>query len=125
VWVVGSPGYPVDEDEVHERAGLAYDRSYDPTGLVRQAMAVLASGDRTARLPSLMVPTLVIHAAADRMCDVSGGLATADAIWGAELVVIEGMGHNLPQALWPRIAGLIADHVRGVEAGTASISSAL
>lgn len=110
---------------MHERAALAYDRSYDPTGLVRQAMAVLASGDRTTRLPSLKVPTLVIHAAADRMCDVSGGLATADAIWGAELVVIEGMGHNLPHALWPRIAGLIADHVRGVEAGTASISSAL
>jgi pimeloyl-ACP methyl ester carboxylesterase len=117
VRIVGSPGFPVDEDEVRERAGLAYDRSYDPPGLVRQAISVLASGDRTARLRSLKVPTLVIHGAADRMCDVSGGLATADAIRGAELVVIEGMGHNLPRALWPRIASLIADLVQRGEGG--------
>lgn len=120
VQIVGSPGFPVDEDEVRERAGLAYDRSYDPPGLVRQAIAVLASGDRTPRLRSLKVPTLVIHGAADRMCDVSGGLATADAIKGAELVIIEGMGHNLPPALWPRIASLIANLVQRVEAGTPS-----
>ncbi len=120
VRLVGSPGFPIDEDEVRERAGLAYDRSYDPPGLVRQAIAVLASGDRTARLRSLKVPTLVIHGAADRMCDVSGGLATADAINGAELAVIDGMGHSLPRALWPRIASLIASLVQRVEAGTSS-----
>ena len=68
---------------------------------------------------SLKVPTLVIHGAADRMVAVSGGLATAEAIRGAELVVIEGMGHNLPRALWPRIASLIANHVQRVEAGAA------
>ena len=118
VRIVGSPGFPVDEDEVRERAGLAYDRSYDPPGLVRQAIAVLASGDRTDRLRSVKVPALVVHGAADRMCEVSGGSATADAIRGAELVVIEGMGHNLPRALWPRIASLIANLVQRVEAGT-------
>jgi pimeloyl-ACP methyl ester carboxylesterase len=114
---VGSPGFPPDEDEIRERAGLAYDRAFDPTGLVRQSIAVLASGDRTARLRSLRVPTLVIHGADDRMIDVSGGRATAEAIPGAELVVIEGMGHNLPRQLWPRLASLIAGLVTRVEAG--------
>jgi len=115
--VVGSPGFPLDEDEVRERAGLAYDRSYDQLGLMRQFIAVIASGDRTSRLQSIKTPALVIHGDSDRMCDVSGGVATAEAIQGAELVVIEGMGHNLPRPLWPRIASLIADLVTRVEAG--------
>jgi pimeloyl-ACP methyl ester carboxylesterase len=113
--LVGSPGFPRDEDEVRERAGLAYDRSYDQLGTMRQSIAVLASGDRTERLRSIKVPTLVIHGADDRMCDVSGGRATASAIVGAELEVIEGMGHNLPRVLWPRIASLITNLVQRVE----------
>ena len=113
--LVGSPGFPRDEDEVRERAGLAYDRSYDQLGTMRQSIAVLASGDRTERLRSIKVPTLVIHGADDRMCDVSGGRATASAIVGAELEVIEGMGHNLPRVLWPRIASLISNLVQRVE----------
>ncbi len=113
--LVGSPGFPLDEDDVRQRAGLAYDRAYDRLGMVRQAIAVIASGDRTACLQSIHVPTLVIHGDSDRMCNVSGGVATAKAIQGAELVVIEGMGHNLPRPLWPRIASLIADLVQCVE----------
>jgi pimeloyl-ACP methyl ester carboxylesterase len=113
--IVCSPGFPLDENEVRERAGLAYDRSYDQLGTVRQSIAVLASGDRTARLRSISVPTLVIHGADDRMCDISGGRATANAIIGAELVVIEGMGHNIPRALWPGIASLISNLVQRVE----------
>lgn len=109
--VIGSPGYPMDEHEVAERAGLAYDRSYDPIGFARQAVASVASGDRTERLRHLEVPTLVIHGVADRMCDVSGGRATADAIPGAELVLIEGMGHNLPPGLRAQLAARIAEFV--------------
>ncbi len=115
---VGSPGYPLDDDEVRERAGLAYDRSHDRLGMVRQAIAVIASGDRTSRLRAIKVPTLVIHGDNDRMCDISGGRATAEAIPGAELVVIAGMGHNLPRQVWPRIAALIAALVQRVEAGS-------
>ncbi len=96
---VGSPGYPADEKEVAARAGRAYDRCYDPIGAARQAIASIASGDRTERLRHLEVPTLVIHGLLDRMCDVSGGRATAEAIPGAELVLIEGMGHDLPPGL--------------------------
>jgi pimeloyl-ACP methyl ester carboxylesterase len=116
--VVGSPGFPLDEDDIRHRAGIAYDRSYDRLGMVRQAIAVIASGDRTSRLRSIKVPALVIHGDGDRMCDVSGGVATAEAIHGAELIVIEGMGHNLPRPLWSKIASLIANLVRRVESGS-------
>ena len=114
--LVGSSGYTCnDEDEAVERVSRAYDRSYDPVGIVRQAAAAVASGDRTEKLRRLKVPTLAIHGTADRMCDVSGGRATADAIAGAELVIIEGMGHDLAPVFRSRIAKLIADFVWRVE----------
>jgi pimeloyl-ACP methyl ester carboxylesterase len=75
------------------------------------------AGDRLARLRSLRVPALVLHGAADIMCDASGGRATAAAIPGAELVIIDGMGHSLPRPLWPEIAGRIAALVRRAEGG--------
>jgi pimeloyl-ACP methyl ester carboxylesterase len=108
---VGSPGYPADEQERAARAARAYDRAYDPVGTARQAVATVASGDRTESLRHLRVPTLVIHGLADRMCDVSGGRATAEAIPGAELVVIEGMGHDLPPALRTPLARRIAGFI--------------
>lgn len=110
--IVGSPAFPTDPADIAEVAGLAYDRSYDPAAIVRQAVAAVASGDRTAQLRTLDVPTLVIHGRADTVCDPSGGSATADAIPGAELLLIAGMGHNLPPALWTRIAGHIAEVVQ-------------
>ena len=109
--VVGSPGYPSDENEIAARAGRAYDRGYDPIGVARQAIASVASGDRTAHLRHLKVPALVIHGLADRMCDASGGRATAGAIPGAELLLIEGMGHDLPPALRSQLAERIAEFV--------------
>jgi pimeloyl-ACP methyl ester carboxylesterase len=115
--VVGSPAYPTEPARVAESAGLAYDRDYDPIAVARQAVALVASGDRTRLLKSLDVPTLVIHGTDDTMCDVSGGRATAAAIPGTELVLIEGMGHNLPPGLWDRIADHIA---RVVERGEAA-----
>ncbi len=115
VSVIGSPDYPSDKEEVAARAGCAYNRSFDPIGIARQAIATVASGDRTERLRNLHVPSLVIHGSADRMCDVSGGQATADAIPSAELMLIEGMGHDLPPGLRSRIAGRIAEFVWSVE----------
>lgn len=112
---VASPRYPNDENEVAARTGRAYDRSYDPIGVARQRLAWVVSGDRTERLRHLDVPTLVIHGVADRMCDVSGGRATAEAIPGAELVLIEGMGHNLPLGLRSQLAARIAEFVWRVE----------
>jgi len=105
---VGSPGYPSDQNEIAARAGRAYDRGYDPVGVARQAIATVASGDRTDRLRDLKVPAMVIHGLADRMCDVTGGQATAEAIPGAELILIEGMGHDLPPGLRLQLAARIA-----------------
>jgi pimeloyl-ACP methyl ester carboxylesterase len=107
--VIGSPGYELDEAALRERAGLSFDRAYDPAGVGRQLVAILASGDRTPRLGQIGVPTLVIHGAGDTLVDVSGGRATAAAIPGAELVVHEGMGHDLPRALWPELVDAIVD----------------
>jgi len=113
--VVGSPGFPPELDAVADRAGRAFDRGHDPAGADRAAIACIVSGDRTARLRGLAVPTLVIHGAADRMIGVSDGRATAAAIPGAELIVIDGMGHDLPRALWPELAGHIGDLIARVE----------
>jgi pimeloyl-ACP methyl ester carboxylesterase len=113
--VIGSPGYPVNENQAAARAGRAYDRSYDPIGTARQAVATVASGDRTERLRGLQVPALVIHGLADRMVDVSGGRATAEAIPGAELMLIEGVGHDLAPGLQPSLAERIAEFVWRVE----------
>jgi pimeloyl-ACP methyl ester carboxylesterase len=114
--VLGSPGFPTDTDALAERTGRAFDRSYDPIGFIRQGTAVLASGDRTPKLRSIHTPTLVIHGTADKMCDVSGGRATAESIPGAELLLIEGMGHDLPKQLWPQFATKIAETVARGEA---------
>ena len=71
--VIGSPGFELDEADLRERAGLSYDRADDPLGVARQLLAIIASGDRTASLRSVNVPTLVLHGAADPLVDVSGG----------------------------------------------------
>ncbi len=110
--VVGSPGFPSDPNLIAASAARAFDRGYDPAGVARQAIASVASGDRTGLLRHLKVPTLVIHGLDDVMCNVSGGRATAAAIPQSRLVLIKGMGHNLPQALWPEIAHHIAEIVR-------------
>jgi pimeloyl-ACP methyl ester carboxylesterase len=112
---IGSPGYPLDEEALRERAGVSFDRAYDPFGAGRQLVAILASGDRTERLRDVHVPTLVIHGAQDPLVQVSGGRATASAISGAELVVIDGMGHDLPRQLWPGIAARVAALVEQAE----------
>jgi pimeloyl-ACP methyl ester carboxylesterase len=114
--IVGSPHYPIDKTEAAMIAGIAYDRDHDQTAFARHSVATVASGDRTARLRSLDVPTLVIHGLADTLVDPSGGRATAAAIPGAELVLIEGMGHNLPPGLWQRIVEHIDAVVRQGEA---------
>jgi pimeloyl-ACP methyl ester carboxylesterase len=105
--VIGSPAFELDEDALRARAGASYDRGIFPDGTARQLVAILASGDRTEALRKLDVPTTVVHGTDDVLIDVSGGRATAAAIPGARLELIEGMGHDLPPALWPRLIDLI------------------
>jgi pimeloyl-ACP methyl ester carboxylesterase len=108
--VIGSPAYPTPDDVLAERAAAAYDRCFHPMGVARQLVAIRASGDRTPALEQLDVPTLVIHGDVDPLVTVSGGEATAKAIPGAELLVIEGMGHDNPAQLWPRIVDAIVEN---------------
>lgn len=101
--VIGSTAYPTPEAVLRARAERAYDRSYYPIGTVRQLVAIQASGDRTEALRQLDVPTVVIHGSIDPLVQPIGGELTAKAIPGAELLVIEGMGHDLPEAVWPQV----------------------
>ena len=111
----GSPGFPRDEADLRELATSSYERGHDPAGSGRQLAAIIASGDRTADLARIRVPTVVIHGTKDRLVSPSGGRATAKAIPGARLVRIEGMGHDLPRPVWPRIIDAIAENAARAE----------
>jgi pimeloyl-ACP methyl ester carboxylesterase len=108
---IGS-GTPFDFEEEHkrERAGRCFDRGFDPRGTARQLAAILAAPDRTAELGELRVPTTVIHGDADPLVNPSGGRATAKAVPGAKLLILHGMGHDLPRELWPQIIGAIVEN---------------
>ncbi|MDY7102003.1 MAG: alpha/beta fold hydrolase [Actinomycetota bacterium] len=97
--MIGSPDL-LDEAIIRAQAERAYDRSFRPEGAARQLAAILASPDRAAGLRELRVPTLVIHGDADPLVAPSGGERTAELVEGAELVVIPGMGHDLPPNHW-------------------------
>jgi pimeloyl-ACP methyl ester carboxylesterase len=98
--LIGSPGYRGTEERVRAIADETYDRGLAPAGTLRHMMAVLTQPNRSERLRHVRVPTLVIHGLADKMVHVSGGRATASAVPGAELLLVEGMGHDLPPELF-------------------------
>jgi pimeloyl-ACP methyl ester carboxylesterase len=106
--VIGSPGFSRDEEALRDMLGRSYDRGISSAATGRQMAAILASGKRAAALRRITAPTLVIHGTADRLVSVSGGRATARAIPGARLMLIKGMGHDLPRGAWPRIVDGIA-----------------
>ena len=105
---IGSPGFPFDEAEIRELAARSYDRGFNPDGVARQFVAIVASGSRTDALKSVKVPALVIHGKDDPLVPVEGAYDTAAAIPGAQLLVIDGMGHDLPRPAWPRVIDAIS-----------------
>lgn len=113
---IGSPGFELDIDALRARSQLSYDRGTNPAGTGRQLAAVLKSGDRTRALREIKAPTLVIHGSEDNLIRPSGGLATVTAIPDAELITIEGMGHDLPRQVWPRLVDAIAERARRFDA---------
>jgi pimeloyl-ACP methyl ester carboxylesterase len=106
--IIGSPAYPMEEGHLRELVGLSYDRSHDWAGIARQLHAITASGDRTRALHGVRVPATVIHGASDPLVRPAAGRATARAIPGARLRMIEGMGHDLPRELWPTFVEEVA-----------------
>jgi pimeloyl-ACP methyl ester carboxylesterase len=108
IWaLIGSPLYPNDPESVLAKAHETFDRGYSAGGVLRQMMAVTTQENRSAQLRAVRVPALVVHGTEDKMVHVSGGRATAAAIPGAELLLVDGMGHDLPPALFETFADAI------------------
>jgi pimeloyl-ACP methyl ester carboxylesterase len=108
VW--GSPGL-FDEDHLRRLAGESWDRCHEPMGVARQLAAILASGSRSSGLATLAIPSLVIHGTADTLVQPSGGERTAEVIPDAKLLMVDGMGHDLPRPLWPTLVDAICGHM--------------
>ena len=107
-----------DADVTRKRAAAAYDRCFYPEGLPRQLAAIYASGDRSAALAGVTTPTLVVHGRDDTLITPSGGVATADAIPGAHLLLLADMGHDLPRQMWPLIVPAIVSFTAAAGAST-------
>jgi pimeloyl-ACP methyl ester carboxylesterase len=122
--IIGSPGFEREDDDLRVLLGAMYDRGHDPGSVSRQLAAILASGNRTAELRHITAPTLVIHGTADKLVAASGGRATARAIPGARLLMVEGMGHDLPRGAWPQLIDAIVENTarasRGAGVGAAA-----
>jgi pimeloyl-ACP methyl ester carboxylesterase len=111
-WMVWQSKKYRDELKVKENAAASYDRSFYPEGGPRQMAAIYASGARTEALQQLDVPTLVIHGRDDTLITPSGGLRTAELIPGAHLLLVAGMGHDMPEPLWSLFVDSIHGHLR-------------
>ena len=98
-------------DEVSRRNAIRdFDRSNYPEGGPRQMAAIYASGSRAEGLQKLQVPTLVIHGTEDQLITPSGGERTAELIPNSTLLMVEDMGHDMPQPLWPFYLDAISKH---------------
>jgi pimeloyl-ACP methyl ester carboxylesterase len=108
--VLNGDQLPYDAVRTADTATRSFERGLNPSGVSRQMLAIIASGNRTEKLATLNVPTLVIHGTNDPLVSPEAGKATARAIAGAKLMLVEGMGHTLPRQVWPEIADAIAQH---------------
>ena len=103
--IIGSPAYPVSDEQMVADAVESYDRSYYPAGVARQFSAILGSGSLLKYDKLITAPTVVIHGRADKLMRPAGGRAIAKAIRRSRLVLIDGMAHDLPEPLWDDIVG--------------------
>jgi proline iminopeptidase len=110
--VIGSPGFQQHAAQLRPHFERVARRGLYPAGTSRQLAAILASGDRREMLQGITAPTLVIHGADDPLVPLAGGIDTHEAIPGSRLAVFEGMGHDLPEALWDEIVAQISEHTQ-------------
>jgi pimeloyl-ACP methyl ester carboxylesterase len=118
--VTGSTEFPQDVDWLRHRAALSWDRGYTSAGVARQLAAIITQPDRTTSLADVRIPTLVVHGTSDLLIPILGGRLTAAAMPAAELLEIDGMGHDLPRAVWARILDKLDDVVHRGEMAIAS-----
>lgn len=117
VWMlIGSPGLHPPREALRERLRAGLRRSFNPAGVARQMLAIMASGDRRRLLRTIAVPTLVLHGTRDPLVPIAAGRDTAAHVPGAVFRAIEGMGHDLPDALLPRLVEEIAAHCERADA---------
>ncbi|RZU45274.1 pimeloyl-ACP methyl ester carboxylesterase [Fluviicoccus keumensis] len=109
---IGSPGYPGDPAEIRRFANELMDRSFHPAGVKRHFLAVMGSGSLRSLAPQIKAPTLVVHGKEDKLVRPAGGKAIASSIAGARLELVDGMGHDIPKALVPHLAGLFVSNFR-------------
>ena len=110
--LIAGRGYPFDDSAQRAQALAEVKRAYNPTGFWRQIAAIAATGDLRSRLANITAPTLVLHGSDDSLVPPEAGKDTAANISGAELLIVEGMGHDLPPSLFGLVAGAIADNAR-------------
>jgi pimeloyl-ACP methyl ester carboxylesterase len=108
--IISGPVYPINETRVRRWAQMHFENGLNPDGVIRQLAAILYAGDRTEALRCITVPTLVLHGDADPLLSVACAHATADAIPGARLEIIPGMGHVIPDALWDFVVDQMVAH---------------
>jgi pimeloyl-ACP methyl ester carboxylesterase len=116
-----SPGYPPDDKLLREQVAGDFDRGYYPAGVARQLLAILASGSRAPILGRITAPTLIQHGAEDPLIPVAAAHDLQRRIPGARLEIFPGMGHDLPRALVPALAGQIIDHLRRADAAASAV----
>ena len=105
-----------DRARAEALAAASFDRGIYPEGVTRQFAAMLASGPRADGLRALAVPTLVIHGLDDTLIQPDGGERTAELVPGARLMLVEDMGHDRPEPLWPLLSEAILLHTAAVPA---------
>jgi len=114
--VYSGPGYPIEESLAEDHATRLFERGIHPAGRDRQLVGIFASGSRKEALAKVTAPALVIHGDSDPVVPVDAGIATANAIEGAEMLVFDGMGHDLAKGLWPEVIEAITRHAGSVRA---------
>ena len=112
--VIAGRGYPFDESAQRNQALAEVKRAYNPSGFWRHIAAIAATGDLRSRLAKIRAPTLVLHGSDDPLVPPEAGKDTAANIKGAELLIVEGMGHDFPSSLFGFVAEVIADNTHRV-----------
>lgn len=108
--VIGTPGEDQNTNGMRDRITRSFDRSYNPAGLARQMSAIVASGDFRKHTRAIKAPTLVLHGSKDPLVPIEGGRDIAKLVHGARMVVLDGMGHDVPPRFLPEITQHMLDH---------------